>query len=172
MLLEIVKYPDPRLGEKCARVAEITPELRELIGHMVETMYEKDGVGLAAPQIGEGIRLITVDDTGPKERKALRILVNPEIVGGEGVKESEESCLSVPAFSTKIKRKETVTVKAQDENGQDVRIRAEGLLAVILQHEIDHLDGVTIVDHAGRLKRALYDKKIAKWRKNREQAQA
>ena len=172
MLLEIVKYPDPRLAKKCAEVAEVTPRLRALIEDMVETMYEKDGVGLAAPQVGHNIRLITVDDTGPKERKAQRILVKPESVEGEGVKESEESCLSVPAFSTKIKRKETVTVKAQDENGQDVRIRAEGLLAVILQHEIDHLDGKVFVDHAGRLKRALYDKKIAKWRKNREQAQA
>jgi len=168
MLLEIVKYPDPGLARKCAEITEITPELRSLIDDMVQTMYEKDGVGLAAPQVGHGIRLITVDDTGPKERKALRVLVNPVIVEAEGEKESEESCLSVPSFSTKIKRKETLVLKAQDEKGQDVCFKAEGLLAVILQHEIDHLDGVTIVDHAGRLKRALYDKKIAKWRKNQD----
>jgi|MTBAKSStandDraft_1061840.scaffolds.fasta_scaffold00001_65 peptide deformylase len=166
MLLEIVKYPDPRLAKKCAEVAEVTPRLRALIEDMVETMYEKDGVGLAAPQVGHNIRLITVDDTGPKERKALRVLFNPVIVEAEGAKESEESCLSVPSFSTKIKRKETLTLKAQDDKGQDVCFKAEGLLAVILQHEIDHLNGVTIVDHAGRLKRALYDKKIAKWLKH------
>lgn len=166
MLLEIVKYPDPILARKCAEVGEITPELRALIEDMVQTMYEKDGVGLAAPQVGHNIRLITVDDTGPKERKALRVLLNPVIVESCGEKESEESCLSVPSFSTKIKRKECLTLTALDDKGQDVCFKAEGLLAVILQHEIDHLNGVTIVDHAGRLKRAMYDKKIAKWRKH------
>ncbi len=169
MLLDIRKYPDPCLAKKSARIAEITPELKELVEAMIETMYEKDGVGLAAPQVGQNIRLIVVDHTGPKERAALQVLFNPEIVECSGEQESEESCLSLPAFTTKLKRKEKVTVKAMNEKGQEVCVQAEGYLAVVFQHEIDHLDGVTLVDHAGRLKRAMYDKKVGKWQKRTAQ---
>lgn len=164
--LPIVTYPEPVLAQKAQPVAEITPEISTLIKDMVQTMYESDGVGLAAPQVGKGIRLITLDETGPKERKSLIVLVNPEFVEQTGEKESEESCLSLPTFSCKVKRYESVTVKGLNEKGEAVEIKAEGLLAVILQHEIDHLEGRTLVDHASRLKRTMYDSKVKKWRKD------
>lgn len=165
MKLEILTYPDDVLSTPCERVEEITPELKQLIEDMVETMYADDGVGLAAPQVGRNIRLITVDQTGPKERKDLRVIVNPEIVEREGEVDSQEACLSCPGFQAKIKRSERVRVKGLDAKGKDVCIDADELLAIILQHEIDHLDGKTIVDRAGRLKRAMYDKKVKKWKK-------
>ena len=164
--LPIFTYPEPVLAQIAQPVAEITPEIAKLIEDMVETMYESDGVGLAAPQVGKSIRLITLDETGPKERAKPMVLLNPEFVEQSGVKESEESCLSLPTFSCKVKRFETVTVRGLNEKGEAVEIQAEGLLAVILQHEIDHLDGKTLVDHASRLKRTLYDSKVKKWRKD------
>jgi peptide deformylase len=164
--LPIVTYPDPVLAQKAQPVAEITPEISQLVADMVQTMYESDGVGLAAPQVGKSIRLITLDETGPKERKSLMVLLNPEFVEQVGEKESEESCLSLPTFSCKVKRYEAVTVKGLNEKGEAVEIQAEGLLAVILQHEIDHLEGKTLADHASRLKRTMYDSKVKKWRKD------
>jgi len=163
--LPIVTYPDPVLAQVAQPVAEITPEISQLITDMVQTMYEGDGVGLAAPQVGKSIRLITLDETGPKERKSLIVLLNPEFVERTGSKESEESCLSLPTFSCKLNRYEAVTVKGLNEKGEAVEIQAEGLLAIILQHEIDHLEGKTLLDHASRLKRTMYDSKVKKWRK-------
>lgn len=164
--LPIFTYPEPVLAQKAQAVAEITPEIAKLIEDMIETMYESDGVGLAAPQVGQSIRLITLDETGPKERKSPMVLINPVFVAQSGVKESEESCLSLPTFSCKVKRFESVTVTGMNEKGEAVEIQAEGLLAVILQHEIDHLEGKTLVDHASRLKRTMYDSKVKKWRKD------
>lgn len=165
-LLDICTYPDPILRADNADVPEITDELRELVRDMVETMYEKDGVGLAAPQVGENIRLITVDPTGPKERRELLVLFNPEITErGADTVESSEGCLSVPGFTGQVDRCETLTVTGLNEKGEEVCINAEGYLAVILQHEIDHLEGTLILDYAGRLKRAMYDKKVRKWQK-------
>jgi len=164
--LSILTYPDPVLAKVAEPVGEITPELAKLIEDMTQTMYESDGVGLAAPQVGHSIRLITLDETGPKERKAPMVLLNPVIVACEGKKESEESCLSLPTFSCKVKRHECVTVQGRNEKGEDIEIKAEGLLAVILQHEMDHLEGKTLVDHASRLKRTMYDSKVKKWRKD------
>lgn len=166
MKLEIVKYPEPSLKEICERIEEITPELRETIDNMIETMYEDDGVGLAAPQIGLQKRLIVIDPSGPKERTALQVIVNPEIISREGKVDSEESCLSCPSFRCVIKRDEKVTVTGTDLEGNELRIEADDFLAIVLQHEIDHLDGTLIVDRVGRLKRAMYDKKIKKWKKN------
>jgi peptide deformylase len=168
MKLDIIKYPDPTLAEKCAVVEKITPELKTLIDNMVETMYEDDGVGLAAPQIGEKIRLIVIDPSGPKNREDLQIIINPEIIASEGKVDSEESCLSCPSFSCVIKRSEKVTVTGMDENGKDIRIEADEFLAIVLQHEIDHLDGTLIVNRVGRLKKSMYDKKIKKWQKEEQ----
>ncbi|SKA96316.1 peptide deformylase [Paucidesulfovibrio gracilis DSM 16080] len=165
MKLDIVTYPDEVLSTDCERVEEITPELRQLIDDMVETMYEGDGVGLAAPQVGKDIRLITVDRTGPKKRKELHVIINPEIVAREGEVDSPEACLSCPGFQVTLKRSEKVRVTGMDQDGNDVCIDADDLLAIILQHEIDHLDGKTIVDRAGRLKRSMYQKKVKKWKK-------
>ncbi len=170
-MLDILTYPDERLRGPSAEVKEITPELRELAENMVQTMYEGNGIGLAAPQVGEKIRLITVDVTGPEERTGLMVLLNPRIVSKEGKTESDEGCLSVPNIRTMVSRFEKVLVKAQDftdyKTGEpkDVEIEADDLLAICLQHEIDHLDGTLIVDHMSRLKRSLYDKKVAKWTK-------
>lgn len=165
MKLEIVTYPSEVLSAPCKKIDKITPELKQLIDDMVETMYADDGVGLAAPQVGHNIRLITVDQTGPKNRKELRVIINPEIVEREGEVDSQEACLSCPGFQAKIVRSERVRVKGLSPDGKDLCIDADELLAIILQHEIDHLDGKTIVDRAGRLKRAMYEKKVKKWQK-------
>ncbi|WP_320171391.1 peptide deformylase [Maridesulfovibrio sp.] len=166
MKLELVKYPAPSLKEVCERIEELTPELREIIDNMVETMYEDDGVGLAAPQVGLQKRLIVIDPSGPKERTDLQVIINPEIISSEGSIDSEESCLSCPSFRCVIKRAEKVVVTGTDLDGNELRIEADDFKAIVLQHEIDHLDGTLIVDRVGRLKRAMYDKKIKKWQKN------
>ncbi|MFH1915069.1 MAG: peptide deformylase [Pseudomonadota bacterium] len=164
MKLDICTWPDDILAGKAEPVAEVTPEMQRLIDDMIETMYEGDGVGLAAPQVGQPIRLICVDQTGPKLRGDLRVLINPEIVECDGEVESEEGCLSCPEFSTTVLRKERVRVTGLDREGNEVCIDTEGFLAIVLQHEIDHLDGITIADRAGRLKRAIYRKKAVKWK--------
>jgi peptide deformylase len=164
MKLEICTWPDDVLAGKAQPLTEVTPEIKKLIEDMVETMYEGDGVGLAAPQVGEPIRLICVDQTGPKLRGDLRVLINPEIVECDGEVESDEGCLSCPEFSATVLRKERVKVKAQDPEGAEICLDADGFLAIVLQHEIDHLDGITIADRAGRLKKALYRKKAMRWK--------
>ncbi|NDV18249.1 peptide deformylase [Pseudodesulfovibrio sp. JC047] len=165
MQLEICTWPDAVLAAKAEPLSEVTPELKELIENMVETMYESDGVGLAAPQVGESIRLICVDQTGPKVRGDLRVLINPEIVECDGEVASEEGCLSCPGLNTTVTRSEHVVCKATDPDGKDVTIDTAGFLAIILQHEIDHLEGVTLADRVGRLKKAMYRKKALKWKK-------
>ena len=165
MKLDICTWPEDVLSAKASDVGEFTPELDALIEDMIETMYESDGVGLAAPQVGESIRLICVDSTGPKVRGELRVLVNPVIVehGDEQV-ESEEGCLSCPELSVKVPRHKRVKVKALDREGAEVVIDTDEFLAIVLQHEIDHLDGVTLADRLGRLKKTLYKKKAERWK--------
>jgi len=165
MQLEIVTWPDEVLAGKAAPITEVTEELKELIENMIETMYESDGVGLAAPQVGQSIRLIVVDQTGPKIRGDLRVLINPEITECDGEVDSEEGCLSCPELTMKVKRKERVTVKGLDREGEEVCIEADGFLSIVLQHEIDHLEGITLADKAGRLKKTMYKKKAMKWKK-------
>ena len=165
MICEVLHYPDNRLAEKSKPVEEITEEIKELAKAMAETMYKEDGVGLAAPQVGSLHRLVVIDVSGPEVRNDLMTLVNPVIVSSEGSCDSEEGCLSVPGYRAKVKRSETVTVKAQDLDGNDVTIEGKGLLAICLQHEIDHLDGVLFIDKISRLKRSMYDKKVKKWMK-------
>ena len=126
MKLEICTWPEEVLATKAKPITEITPEIKELIENMIETMYGDDGVGLAAPQVGKSIRLICVDQSGPKMKEDLRVLINPEIVECDGEVESEEGCLSCPEFSGKIKRKESVKVKALDEKGKEVCIETDG----------------------------------------------
>lgn len=164
MKLDIVTWPDEVLAAKAKKIDTITPEMDELIENMIETMYESDGVGLAAPQIGESIRLIVVDQTGPKLRGDLRVLINPEIVESEGEVESEEGCLSCPELSMKVMRNERVKLTALDREGNEVVLEEDGFLAIILQHEIDHLEGMTLADRAGRLKKAMYRKKAMRWK--------
>ncbi len=169
MQLEILTYPDERLREHSAEITEFTPELRELAQEMTKTMYENNGIGLAAPQVDHRIRLIVVDVSGPDERTQLMQLANPRIIAREGETEGDEGCLSVPNIRTIVQRSERVTVAAQNLDGSERLIEAEGLLAVCLQHEMDHLGGTLIVDHMSRLKRSMYDKKVKKWLKQRSE---
>jgi peptide deformylase len=165
MTLEILKYPHPILAAKSQPVAGVTPEIRELAAAMAESMYANQGVGLAAPQVGQSLRLVVIDLSGPDKREELITLVNPVIVRASGVQEDEEGCLSVRDYRTNVKRAANVTVEALDLDGKPFRIEASELFAVCLQHEIDHLDGVLFIDHISRLKRAMYDKRVKKWAK-------
>ena len=162
MLLEVLKYPHPILKQKAEPIAEITPEILQLAESMLETMYENEGIGLAAPQVGELKRLVVIDLTGPEVREAPMILVNPELeLLGEDI-ESEEGCLSVEDYRNIVKRKERVRLKARSLTGTSIEMDADELFAVCLQHECDHLDGTLFIDHLSRLKRTLYDSKVKK----------
>ncbi|MEF3695580.1 peptide deformylase [Desulfolutivibrio sp.] len=169
MTREIVKYPHPVLAQKAARIEEITPEIMALAGDMAETMYVNQGIGLAANQVAEPVRLITVDISGPDKREELFALVNPEIIMAEGETETEEGCLSVKDYRSNVVRAEKVRVRGLDLSGNEVCLDAEGLLAVCLQHEIDHLEGTLFIDRISRLKRALYDKRARKWARKADQ---
>ncbi len=164
MSLSIVKYPDSRLKGVCRSIDVITDEHRRLAEEMAKTMYKADGIGLAAPQIGENIRLIVVDVSGPEKRTSLMTFVNPKLttIPGSGTTETEEGCLSVPGYRSKVKRPAKVLLEALDLDGNPVRMEAEGLLAVCLQHEVDHLEGKLFIDHISRLKRSLFEDKLRK----------
>ncbi|MDL2316792.1 peptide deformylase [Desulfovibrio sp. OttesenSCG-928-A18] len=162
MLLPILQYPDPRLLQKAEPVTEVTPEIRELAADMVETMYARDGIGLAAPQVGVPLRLVVIDISGPDAREDLRILVNPRLTLSGASQECEEGCLSVNSYRAKVERREFARVEAQDLDGNMLSFDADGLLAVCAQHECDHLDGVLFIDHISRLKRQMLDRKLNK----------
>jgi len=167
MPLTILTYPDPRLKEKAKEIEEITPKLKQLAADMAEAMYANEGIGLAAPQVGECCRLVVIDITGPERREELMVLVNPRVVASEGETETDEGCLSVRSYRSKVKRAAKVTVKAQDLEGKEVTLDADDILAVCLQHEIDHLEGTLFIDRISRLKRTFYDKKVEKWEKRK-----
>lgn len=176
-VLEILTYPDPKLALKSKPVEKVDDQVRKLIDDMFETMYLSDGVGLAAPQVGVQQRIIVVDcgersEDEPKEEplqpRDPRAVINPEILTREGSIVWEEGCLSVPGYVDEIERAQKVTVKGLDRDGNPLLIEAEGLLAVCLQHEIDHLEGVLFVDRLSRLKQAMVKKKLKK--KAEEQA--
>ena len=165
MPLTIVKYPDPSLSLPSEPVAEITDDILQLAADMADAMYRAEGIGLAAPQVGKRLRLIVVDVTGPEERGGLMTLINPRLtpIKEAGRVEGEEGCLSVHEYRAKVKRHAMVHLEALDLDGQPVDLEAEGLLAVCLQHEVDHLDGKLFIDHISYLKRTLYDGKVKKW---------
>ncbi len=168
MVLEVLKYPHPKLAQKAEPIGEITPEIRKLADDMAVTMYENQGIGLAANQVGQCVRLVVIDITGPDKREDLKVLVNPRILAREGEIESEEGCLSVRDYRSTVLRSEKVTVEALNLDGETVRYDADELFAICLQHEIDHLDGTLFIDHISRLKRSLYDKRVRKWDKRKE----
>ena len=161
-LLEILKYPDPLLKQVAKPVTSVTAETVRLIEDMVETMYAAPGVGLAAPQVGVSKRIIVLDIDHENPGKNLLKLINPEIRRSEGEVLWEEGCLSVVDFTVEIKRAARVELKALDEREKQVSLDAEGLLAVALQHEIDHLNGKLILDRVSRLKRDLYARRLKK----------
>lgn len=162
-LRPLVILPDSRLRLVSMPIATVDASVRDLAYDMLETMYAAPGIGLAAIQIGEPVRLVTVDLANEgDERKAL-VLVNPEIVWrSEELSVYEEGCLSIPEYYEEVERPAQVTVRFVDINGADAEMKADGLLAVCLQHEIDHLNGVLFIDHISRLKRARVIKKFAK----------
>jgi peptide deformylase len=158
----ILHYPDPKLRQKAEPVTEITPKIRALIEDMAETMYAAPGVGLAATQIGEPHRIFLVDIAAEDEPSNLYVFINPEIAKTEGEQCGPEGCLSFPGISEEIKRAAKVTVKAIDREGKPFELTAEGLLAVAIQHENDHLDGVLMIDRMGMLKKRIVQRKMAK----------
>ena len=168
MARHIHTYPDPILTKKSEPITEITPEIKELAKEMLELMYEHNGIGLAAPQAGENIRLITVDLSGPEKREDPHIFINPEILTKLGETESEEGCLSVPGYRNTIKRAKTINFRAKNLNGETIEFQADDLLAICLQHETDHLNGILFIDRLSRLKRSLYEKKRKKWNKEKK----
>jgi len=156
----ILHYPDPRLREPGKEVEALTAELRELIDDMAETMYAAPGVGLAATQIGEAWQIFVVDCAAEGEKSDLRVFVNPEILAKEGAIVFEEGCLSFPKAREEIERAEKVRVRAQDIDGRWFELEAEGLLAVAIQHEYDHLQGILMIDHLGPLKKRLLHRQM------------
>lgn len=168
-LLKILHYPEPLLKQKSQPVTEFDEELHKLASDMAETMYEAPGVGLAAPQIGVLKRLIVIDCSPSDQPRDLICAVNPEIVAAEGESLEEEGCLSVPGFYASVKRAGKVRMRFQDVAGQTHEREAEGLLAVCMQHEIDHLAGVLFVDRLSPLKRSLFRKKYLKMLREREE---
>jgi peptide deformylase len=165
-LLNILEYPDPRLKTKAKPVTEFTPALKKLADDMAETMYKAPGIGLAATQIDQHIRLVVIDVS--EERNALCTFVNPIIVAKEGKAKGEEGCLSVPGIYDDVERAEKVTVRAQDVHGKPFELTADGLLAVCIQHELDHLEGTVFVEHLSSLKQTRAKAKLAKARRERE----
>ena len=165
-ILPIVQYPAPVLAEIAKPVADITEEIRILAANMAETMYDAPGVGLAAPQVGESIRLVTIDVS--EEKNQLITMINPEIIVTGGEKDvGEEGCLSLPGIYEKVNRYTEVTVRYQDLEGNTIELQADGLLAICIQHELAHLKGKVFVDHLSQLKR---NRACTKLRKLRQQA--
>lgn len=162
MILPVLQYPDPRLAETALPIDEVTHEIRELAANMAETMYARDGIGLAAPQVGALVRLVVIDTSGPEKREDLRVLINPVLTLAGDEIDSEEGCLSVNGYNAVVTRRERVHVEATGLEGEPVSFDADGRLAVCCQHECDHLDGVLFIDHISRLKRTMLDRKLRK----------
>ena len=161
-ILKIYTFPESVLRVEAEPVQEIDEDLQKLIENMGETMYDAPGIGLAANQIGVTKKLLVYDTAPRTNGRKMGVLINPEIVHGEGKIVHDEACLSVIDFSAEVTRFANVQVKGFDRNGRPVQLDAEGLLAVCLQHEIDHLKGVLFIDHISSLKRALYKKRLKK----------
>ncbi len=158
--LEILHYPDPRLRNLAKPVETFDQKLGEFADSMLETMYLSSGIGLAATQVGVSKRVIVIDVSETRDQPLC--LVNPEIIEREGEEESEEGCLSVPTIYEKVTRAEKVKLKAQDKNGAEIEMDADGVLAICIQHEIDHLDGKLFIDYLSGLKRQRIRKKMEK----------
>ena len=158
--LNILEFPDPRLRRVAQPVDAVTQRERQLADDMLETMYDARGIGLAATQVNEGVRLLVLDLS--ENRDQPHIFINPEIIGREGQQTCEEGCLSVPGIYAEVKRAETIRVRALGRDGEPFEMNADGLMAVCIQHEIDHLDGKVFVDYLSPLKRRMVEKKLKK----------
>ena len=162
MILNIVKYPDPVLAKPGEPVTEFNAELRKLVADMFETMYEGQGIGLAAPQVGVSKRVVVIDLSNGKNPDEKLVLINPEIIFRDGKLYEEEGCLSFPEIREKVQRSAKVRVRAQDENGKWFEMDGEDLLSRCFQHEIDHVDGMQFIFRMSALKRDLVLRKIRK----------
>jgi peptide deformylase len=168
MIMKILTFPDPKLREVSKPVKDFGPEIKKLSEDMIETMYDAHGIGLAAPQVGELVRMVVID-TRPKDDAGRRykyddmtelekavpqplILINPEIVKGEGKTTFDEGCLSIPGYYETVERFNYIEMKAFDVNGKEFIVKTDGLLAICMQHELDHLEGTLFVDHLSFLK--------------------
>jgi len=158
--LSILQYPDPRLYTKASRVDAVDDSVRKLVSDMAETMYAAPGIGLAATQVDVHKQVIVIDVSD--DHSELLTLINPEILEKDGVQVGEEGCLSVPGFYEEVERAEHVRVRALDRNGKPFELEAEGLLAVCIQHEMDHLEGKVFVDYLSRLKQSRIKAKLQK----------
>jgi peptide deformylase len=162
MIRKILHYPDKRLREPGAPVVDLTPAIQALVDDMAETMYAAPGVGLAATQIGEPFQIFVIDIANEDEPSDLRVFVNPELLELDGELTWNEGCLSFPQATEEITRAARVRVRAVDRNGKTFELEAEGLLAVAIQHEHDHLQGRLMIDHLGPLKKRLLHRKMQK----------
>jgi|TARA_B110000908_G_scaffold162329_1_gene207655 peptide deformylase len=158
--LTIINYPDPRLHTVAKPVLAVNDEIRQLVSDMAETMYAAPGIGLAATQVDQHIQLIVIDTT--KEQNNLQVFINPKIVAKSGLTEYEEGCLSVPGVYETVTRAENVRVEALDQNGKKFTLGADDLLAICIQHEIDHLLGKVFVEYLSPLKRNRIRKRLIK----------
>jgi peptide deformylase len=161
-ILHICTYPEEILRQRAEPITEIDEEVVKLVDHMTETMYSAPGIGLAATQVGVAKQVLVVDIAPRRPESELIVLINPEIVAAEGEVIFEEGCLSVPDYQAEVKRHEKITVRGLNLKGEEVEIEAEGLLAVVLQHEIDHLNGMLFIDRLSKLKRDLYKRRVKK----------
>jgi len=162
MIRPILKYGDSVLHEKARVVDAITPDIDRLVNDMIETMYAAPGVGLAAPQVGEPLRIFVVDISIGRDPNGLMVLVNPEFLERDGMQLEDEGCLSVPGFNATVVRPVRAVIKALDRDGHERRLEADGLLARAFQHEMDHLEGTLFVDRLRGIKRDLIVRKIRK----------
>ena len=161
--LEILTYPNTFLFRPTKPVENIDGKVQDLIEDMAITMYKAPGVGLAAIQVGHNKSLLVYDVSPKDEEQSLHVLINPKIISTEGtIISEEEGCLSVPDFRSDVKRAANILVEGYDREGKPLRIEAEGLLSLVLQHEIDHLNGVLFIDHLSSLKRQIYKKRVQK----------
>jgi peptide deformylase len=165
-ILKIYHYPEPVLRKETETVTSFDDTLTQLIADMGETMYDAPGIGLAAPQIGQSLKLIVVDISKESdEEKEFMAMINPQIIDHEGKQIDEEGCLSLPELTSNVNRYKKITVSYQDHTGKPQELTTEDRFAVVLQHEIDHLNGILFLDHLSTLKRSLYKKKVKKWLK-------
>ncbi len=162
MIRPILRYGADTLHGAAAPVGDLSDEVETLIDDMIDTMYAASGVGLAATQVGEGLRLFVADPSSGRSAADLRVVINPELVEADGTQREEEGCLSLPGFAGPVTRSARVVVTGLDRDGSPVRIEGEGLLARVLQHELDHLDGNLFVDRLSGIRRDLIVRRIRK----------
>ncbi len=162
-ILPILQYPDERLHKVARKIEQIDDAIRKLVRDMAETMYAAPGVGLAATQVDKHIQLIVIDTS--ETHDDLKVFINPELLNSQGKEENEEGCLSVPGIYEKVSRAERITVRARDEHGKSFTLEAEGLLAVCIQHEMDHLRGKVFVEYLSQLKQSRIRAKLIKQRR-------